>query len=135
MKILDVLFINIYGQTQRPNNMNRGKIDGVLWTSVCIGFCLTVWYSLLITLFYYFMFKSNPPAFLINKSVTIIVTVLFTGITNLYYNKNDRAFKLYQKYLGLNNTLWSMRKIFLVLMAMYVIPFTFIFLIDYVILK
>ena len=135
MKILNVLFVNIYGQTQRLDNMNRGKIDGVLWASFSIGFCLTVWYSLLMTLFYYFMFRSNPPSFLTNKFVTIITTVLFTGVINLYYNKNDRAFKLYQAYLNLNSRLWSMRKSFLILMAMYIIPFTLIFVIDFVILK
>lgn len=135
MKFLNVLFVNIYGLTQRSDNINKGKIDGVLWTSICISFCVTVWYSLLITLFYYLMFRSNPPAFLITKSVITLVIVLFTGITNLYYNKNDRAFKLYRKYLDLNNSLWSMRKIFLILMTMYIVPFTFIFLIDYVALK
>jgi len=135
MKILNVLFVNIFGQSQKQENMNKGKIDVVLWTSICIGLCLTVWYGLIVRLFYYFMFRSAPPVFLANKSVTLLVTVLFTGISNWYYNRNDRAFKLYRKYLDLNNTIWSMRKTLLVLVTMYVIPFAFIFVIDFVILK
>lgn len=128
MKLLNILFINIYGQTQRLDNMNRGKIDGVLWTSICIGICLTVWCSLLLTLFYYFMFQSNPPDLLTNKSVTMFFAILLIGLINWFYNTNDRSFKLYQNYLERNTKIWSVRKTFLILMAIYVIPFALIFL-------
>jgi cbb3-type cytochrome oxidase subunit 3 len=135
MGIINYLFVNIYGQTQRLDNMNRGKIDSVLWSSICIGFCLCVWYSLLIRIYYYVIFKSSPPPLLYNKSVTILLIILLTGIINWYYNRNNRAFKLYQKYIKLNNKVWSIRKTFLVLMTVFFIPFILIFIIDFVLLK
>lgn len=115
--------------------MNRGKIDGVLWTSICIGLCLVVWYSLAFRLFYYLMFRTNAPDFLINKSVIMMMTVLVIGILNWFYNKNNRSFNLFQEYLKRNEKIWSMRKTFLILMALYFIPFGFIFFIDFVVLK
>lgn len=135
MKILNVLFINIFGQTQRMGNMNRGKIDGVLWTSICIGLCLTVWCSLALRLLYYLMFRINPPEFLMNKSVNMLMTVLLTGILNWFYNRNNRSFNLFQEYLNRNGKIWSIRKIFLILMALYLIPFAFIFFMDFVVSK
>ncbi len=135
MKLLNILFINIYGQTQRLDNMNRGKIDPVLWSSISIGICLCVWGSLIIRIYYFLIFNSSPPPLLTNKSILILTMALSVGIINWYYNMNDRAFKLYQKYLKLYDKIWSIRKTFLVLMIIYFLPFTLIFIIDFVLLK
>jgi hypothetical protein len=135
MKLLNILFVNIYGQTQRMDNMNRRKIDGVLCTSICIGLCLIVWCSLAVRIFYYLMFRINPPDLLMNKSVNILLTVLLTGILNWYYNNSNRSFNLFQEYLDKNGKVWSMRKTFLILIGLYVIPFAFIFFMDFVVLK
>lgn len=135
MNLINNLFINIYGQTQRLDNMNRGKIDPVLWSSISIGICLCVWGSLFIRIYYFILYNSSPPPLLYNKSVLILTMVLFIGIIYWYYNINDRAFRLYQKYIKLHDKIWSIRKTFLILMIFYFLPFTLIFIIDFVLLK
>ena len=122
MNFIDWLYINIYGQSQRLDNLNRKKIDGDLWTSSIFGISFGGLYLFMKALYYRLKFNTFPHLTETDKYITFIISLGVTLIIKWYYQKNNRSFVIFHDYIK-SHKLMKRGTAFFLLMVITLLPY------------
>lgn len=95
MKFLDYLYINLFAASYR-NGFHDKRIDPNSFASFVLGISLGGWFMSAVIFYYKIQFNIFPNSNL--EYLTIIFSILCSGIINWYYLKNNRYLKLYEQY-------------------------------------
>lgn len=124
MKFIDWIFINIYGQTQRLDNMNRNNIDGKSWTSIILGLFIGGWYPFFKTLYCRFKSYTDVSISQTDSWITVLIVFCFAGLIYFFYSQSKRFSKIYIEYQK-TNKLISKTSGFLLCIFLMLVPYIF----------
>ena len=96
MRHIDFIYCSLYDWYERMK-LNGRKVEPVGMVGAIIGISVLAWGHVI-----YFLFikgnKANSISLTSFSVINFVVAILMSGLLGVYYDRNDRRSRVYQKY-------------------------------------